>query len=329
MPTSCRSRSIALLLAMIAPVLAEEPRTVTIEVAAKQAWTKTGVVLEPGMSVRIEASGAVEAAGAADGRAFYHQVPPEGRREMFGYLPCPLLPAMGLVGRIGEGATVHVGAGIERWRAGPPYGTGELLLGINDDRLDDNSGAWRVRITVFAAGAPPSPNEDGPGAKPPEKPSEKPLRPGVPVLVSDGPVITNGRGEPKFPPGFEVSESGFTFTREVDGKRVTNSMSWSVPPRKVQHGDRLTLVITSTSNPGGPYLAGSFHPSFAVGNALQGENSASSNAGWRQQSPHRGEFSFEVAPHGGGEIRIQAGYVGADGGPGSGVVVVWKYRQLD
>jgi len=51
-----------------------------------------------------------------------------------------------------------VGKYVDRLTAGSPCGSGELFLGINDDNVNDNSGAWKVRITVFTradAQAPP------------------------------------------------------------------------------------------------------------------------------------------------------------------------------
>jgi hypothetical protein len=126
----------------------------TIQVPAVSAWTATGIVLPPGAAIEIEASGTVEAAAASDGRPFYHQVPPTGRGELQSHLPQPLLHALSLLGRIGNGPVVPIGLGV-KMLAAPPYGSGELFLGINDDVVADNSGAWTVRIT-FLIGAPAS-----------------------------------------------------------------------------------------------------------------------------------------------------------------------------
>jgi hypothetical protein len=54
-------------------------------------------------------------------------------------------PAGGLIARIGNSAPVHVGDRTTRLRA--PSG-GRLFLSVNDDHLADNSGEFRVNITV-------------------------------------------------------------------------------------------------------------------------------------------------------------------------------------
>lgn len=131
------------------PQGAGQGNTVTIQVPAGQAWTATGVTLRPGQAVRIEAEGLIEASHAGDTRTFYHQVPPEGRTEFLGHLPQRYLPALMLIGRIGNGQVVPVGSFVQSLPANTAYGTGELFLGINDENVADNSGAWTVRITVF------------------------------------------------------------------------------------------------------------------------------------------------------------------------------------
>src|SRR5688572_9444989 len=92
----------ALLFAGLASLCLPGTRAAAVEVPANTAWTKTGVVLKIGAAVRIEASGAVEMSGASDPRPFYHQVPPDGRGELHGAKPQPLMPALALLGKIGE-----------------------------------------------------------------------------------------------------------------------------------------------------------------------------------------------------------------------------------
>ena len=57
------------------------------------------------------------------------------------------MPALVMLARIGNGPVMEAGARAE-FPAGDPYGTGELQLGINDDNVADNSGSWRVRVTL-------------------------------------------------------------------------------------------------------------------------------------------------------------------------------------
>jgi hypothetical protein len=53
-------------------------------------------------------------------------------------------PAGGLVARIGNGATTFLGA---RGTMRAPI-SGRLYLGVNDDYLGDNSGDFRVNVSV-------------------------------------------------------------------------------------------------------------------------------------------------------------------------------------
>ena len=128
-----------------------------VEVPANKAWTKTGVTLKPGDAVRLEAAGAVEMSGAADPRPFYHQVPPEGRSELHSAKPQPLMPALALLGKIGDDGPVFLIGKAMTVSAGTPYGAGELMLGVNDDILEDNSGAWTVQINALDAGSENTP----------------------------------------------------------------------------------------------------------------------------------------------------------------------------
>jgi hypothetical protein len=104
-------------------------------------------MVEPGSSILLEASGSVDAVPASDTRALFHRVPPEGRPERQSNKPQPLMPALVMLARIGNGPVMEAGARAE-FPGGDPYGTGELQLGINDDNVADNSGAWTVRVTV-------------------------------------------------------------------------------------------------------------------------------------------------------------------------------------
>lgn len=124
-----------------------QSQTRTIQVPANQSWTTTGIFVEPGASVLLEARGAIEAVPPSDTRAFFHRVPPEGRPERQSNKPQPLMPALALVARIGNGPVLEVGDRAE-FPGGEPYGSGELQLGINDDYVQDNAGSWTVRVTV-------------------------------------------------------------------------------------------------------------------------------------------------------------------------------------
>jgi hypothetical protein len=57
------------------------------------------------------------------------------------------MPTLVLLVRIGDGPVLEAGARSD-FRAGGQNGTGELLLGINDDYVADNSGSWTAQVTV-------------------------------------------------------------------------------------------------------------------------------------------------------------------------------------
>jgi hypothetical protein len=117
-------------------------------VAATRRWTSTGVFVRAGDVIRIESAGTVQlSADAADtsspGGAG------SGRRAPSA--PMPDRPAGGLIARIGNSATLFVGAD-PTLRANA---SGQLYLGVNDDDLADNRGEFRVKIAVPPRGRQP------------------------------------------------------------------------------------------------------------------------------------------------------------------------------
>jgi len=122
-------------------------QTATITVPANQSWTKTGIYLNPGSTVRIEASGVIEAVPPSDTRPLFHNVSPSGRPERQSNKPQPNMPALVMLAKIGDGPVLEAGARAQ-FGAGGQNGTGELLLGINDDYVADNTGSWTVQVTV-------------------------------------------------------------------------------------------------------------------------------------------------------------------------------------
>lgn len=110
-----------------------------ISVSAVQQWTDTGVSVRPGQTVFFEASGQVRwGPGRRDGPEGENDSPFNRAR------PIPNRPAAALIGSVGDGNDIFfIGAdrGPIRVRGG-----GRLLLGINDEGLQDNSGNFRVTI---------------------------------------------------------------------------------------------------------------------------------------------------------------------------------------
>ena len=114
----------------------------TIEVSAKVQWTRTGVTVRQGQVIRLTTRGTIrlsDDAGDLSGPAGR-----EGRRAANAPLPNDLAGA--LIGRIGTGRPFGIGDQTSI----PAPGTGELQLGINDDHVADNAGAFRVTIVTAA-----------------------------------------------------------------------------------------------------------------------------------------------------------------------------------
>lgn len=112
----------------------------TVQVSASTPWTDTGIVVRPGQVIFVDASGQVRwGRDRRDGPEGEDDSPFNPGR------PIPNRPAAALIGRIdGSDDVFFIGAerGPIRMRRG-----GRLLLGINDDVLQDNSGAFRVVVS--------------------------------------------------------------------------------------------------------------------------------------------------------------------------------------
>ena len=107
-------------------------------------WSDTGIGVQPGMRIQITATGAVdigggrwvEASGVAEAQDPRLPLPNAGR----GALIAKLAFRNG-----GESGVVFVGARNTLTVDAGEYG--RLLLGINDDRTDDNRGEFVVRLS--------------------------------------------------------------------------------------------------------------------------------------------------------------------------------------
>ena len=67
----------------------------------------------------------------------------KGNAAGFGF-PLPAAPVGALIGRINNGAPFLIGSGTSLLRM---PASGRLMLGINDDAFDDNSGAFTVAVS--------------------------------------------------------------------------------------------------------------------------------------------------------------------------------------
>ena len=112
-------------------------RSVTVN--AGQPWQDTGIEVRNGQTVYFEASGRVRwGPGRQDGPDGERNSPRNDGR------PMPNRPAAALIGRVGGSNDLFFIGGDN----GPirVRGSGRLFLGINDDYLRDNSGAFRVTV---------------------------------------------------------------------------------------------------------------------------------------------------------------------------------------
>ena len=110
-----------------------------VPVVAAVAWTDTGIDVRAGRDIYLNSTGRIHwGPNRQDGPAGERSSPRNDAR------PIPGRPAAALIGRIGEGSDIFfIGAesGPIRMRE-----SGRLFLGINDDMLNDNSGAFRVTV---------------------------------------------------------------------------------------------------------------------------------------------------------------------------------------
>lgn len=114
--------------------------TVTV-VSAAQRWTDTGINVVSGDMLTFDAEGSVRLSEGGDDTAS-----PSGSRtgRRAQDAPVPQAPAGGLIARIGDSAPVYVG---DRRAVRAPV-SGRLYLSVNDDHLADNSGDFRVTVSV-------------------------------------------------------------------------------------------------------------------------------------------------------------------------------------
>jgi hypothetical protein len=146
------------------PVPALQSNTVVVQ--GNQRWSATNTMLQAGDVVIISATGTVFMGQG------WPPMPPAGRPpncERQGGFTAAELPCWSLIGRIGEhGKPFYVG---NRITLRAPA-SGPLFLGVNDDRMGDNSGSWTV--TISAPGVAPTP---------PSVPAPPPGRDGRPAIL--------------------------------------------------------------------------------------------------------------------------------------------------
>jgi hypothetical protein len=112
-----------------------------VTVNANQAWTSTGITVTKGQVVTLASSGEVQLSSDAADVAMLGGSK-LGRRITNGPLPGALAGA--LIGRVGNGQAF--GIGDQATLTMPDSGL--LFLGVNDDNVGDNQGAFTVTVTA-------------------------------------------------------------------------------------------------------------------------------------------------------------------------------------
>ena len=116
--------------------------TGAVTVNANQRWTPTGITVAKGQLVRFDSSGEVQL--STDGNDTAATAGSKmGRRLTAGPLPGQLAGA--LIGRVGNGTAFGIGNQTEPLSM---PAAGVLYLGVNDDNVDDNRGAFTVTVTA-------------------------------------------------------------------------------------------------------------------------------------------------------------------------------------
>jgi hypothetical protein len=111
-----------------------------VRVDAKQAWTNTGITVNAGDRVVFNASGQI-----AFGQGAGQTSDPNGNAaERRANYPDPSVPVGALLGKVGNSAPFAIG--MQTQPLGMPA-SGQLMLGINDNELGDNSGFYTVTVT--------------------------------------------------------------------------------------------------------------------------------------------------------------------------------------
>ena len=115
--------------------------TETVDIDSRQAWTNTGIHVSAGDVITVRADGTIQMstnqddratpAGAISGRNARNSPRPDQR-------------AGGLLLRVGNGAVEYVG---ESGTYAAPV-SGQLYLGVNDDHFADNTGFYRVSLSI-------------------------------------------------------------------------------------------------------------------------------------------------------------------------------------
>ena len=113
--------------------------TGTMQVQARDGWVSTGLQVRQGEVVTISSNGEVRLSSDPSDTATTAGSA-KGRRAASAPMPNELAGA--LIGRVGNGRPFGIG----NQQSFPSPGSGMLYLAVNDDELNDNSGAFGVTV---------------------------------------------------------------------------------------------------------------------------------------------------------------------------------------
>ncbi len=111
-----------------------------IRVDARQAWTDTGIDVRQGDRVSFQVTGQIQWGSGPDSASNADGNPVMTRPDF----PVPSAPVGAFIGRVGNGPAFGIG---NQTQPLPMPASGRLYLGVNDTKLDDNSGYYTVTIT--------------------------------------------------------------------------------------------------------------------------------------------------------------------------------------
>ena len=113
---------------------ADDLRVITV--SSRQLWTATGLRVQQGERLGLQATGQIRLSAAG------LTASPDGSGQNDQGAPLPQAFSGALIGRIGNGRPFGIGA---QTQIEMPE-SGQLFLGVNDSVLTDNDGAFRVEI---------------------------------------------------------------------------------------------------------------------------------------------------------------------------------------
>jgi hypothetical protein len=116
-------------------------------VSGREQWTPTGIYVQKGQIITLKTTGEVQLSGDSNDVATANGAKAQ---RYAARAPLPRVLAGALIGKVGNGRPFGIGM----QAAIPAPASGQLILGINDDTLNDNQGEFRVEIQTAGTAAP-------------------------------------------------------------------------------------------------------------------------------------------------------------------------------